>query len=56
MEPPRRRRDALGLSSNKLVTITVDTLGTSVYIYNPNYTTTAAAYPKVLPSTTANAC
>ncbi len=40
-----------GSANNKLVTITVDTTGTSVYIYNPNFTTTAMAYPKLLPST-----
>lgn len=36
--------------SNKLVTITVNTDGNKVYIYNPNVSTTAGAYPALLPS------
>ncbi|GAC1655083.1 MAG: hypothetical protein NVS4B8_30250 [Herpetosiphon sp.] len=42
---------AYGSATNKLVTITVETNGTNVYIYNPNFATTAEAYPKRLPST-----
>ncbi len=38
----------------KLVTIKTVTPGTDVFIYNPNPTTTTAAYPKLLPSTSAN--
>ncbi len=43
-----------GSMSVKLVTIKTVTPGTDVFIYNPNPTTTAAAYPKRLPSTSAN--
>ena len=43
-----------GSMSAKLVTIKTVTSGTDVFIYNPNPTTTAAAYPKLLPSTSAN--
>ncbi|GEM_PF-7039152 len=43
-----------GSASHKLVTFAVHTGGNAVYIYNPNFSTTAAAYPKLLPSTTAN--
>ena len=43
-----------GTLSNKLVSFTIDTGASAVYIYNPNATTTAAAYPKLLPSTTAD--
>jgi len=43
-----------GSMTNKLVTIKTVTRGTDVFIYNPNATTTAAAYPKLLPSTSAN--
>jgi hypothetical protein len=39
-----------GSASNKLVSITIATGATAVYIYNPNYTTTSQAYPKLLPS------
>ncbi len=43
-----------GAASNKLVTISIATGGSSVYIYNPNFSTTTAAYPKLLPSTSAD--
>ena len=42
-----------GTPSNKLVTISVHTTGSTVYIYNPNQSTTTVAYPKALPSTRA---
>ena len=41
---------AFGSATNKLVTFTIHTGGSDVYIYNPNFSTTAAAYPKLLPS------
>ncbi|MDA8330721.1 MAG: hypothetical protein M0027_05850 [Candidatus Dormibacteraeota bacterium] len=40
-----------GAATNKLVTITVETGGSAVYIYDPNFSTTQQAYPKLLPST-----
>ena len=40
-----------GTAANKLVTITTNTTADSVYVYNANNTTTATAYPKLLPST-----
>ena len=45
-----------GSLTNKLVTITVNTSGDSVYVYNPNFSTNQnnQAYPKLLPSTAAN--
>jgi hypothetical protein len=44
-----------GSASNKLVTFTIDTGGNNVYIYNPNFNTTATAYPpKALPSSSSN--
>ncbi len=43
-----------GTASNKLVTISIATGGSQVYIYNPNFSTTTAAYPKLLPSTSAD--
>jgi len=43
-----------GSATDKLVTITVDTTGNTVYIYNPNFATTTQAYPKLLPSTSAD--
>ena len=45
-----------GNSTNKLVTISVNTGGDSVYVYNPNFSTNVnnQAYPKLLPSTSAN--
>ena len=43
-----------GSKVNKLVTISVNTGGDSVYVYNPNFSTSAQAYPKLLPSTAAN--
>ena len=39
-----------GNGGNKLVTITINTSGNKVYIYNPNFSDTADAY-KLLPST-----
>jgi hypothetical protein len=41
-----------GTATNKLVTFTIDTGASAVYIYNPNFNNTAQAYPKLLPSTT----
>ncbi|GAC1658256.1 MAG: hypothetical protein NVS9B1_17770 [Candidatus Dormibacteraceae bacterium] len=38
-----------GSAANKLVTVTVDTTGNKVYIYNPNFSDTFDAY-KLLPS------
>jgi hypothetical protein len=43
-----------GSAGNKLVTFTIDTGGTNVYVYNPNFSTTAQAYPKLLPSSSAD--
>lgn len=40
-----------GSPSSKLVTVTVHTGGSNVYIYNPNGSSTGTAYPKLLPST-----
>jgi hypothetical protein len=40
-----------GTAANKLVTITTNTTADSVYVYNANNSTTATAYPKLLPST-----
>lgn len=40
-----------GSGANKLVTITINTGGNKIYVYNPNFTTTAQAYPVLLPST-----
>ncbi|HLI43342.1 MAG TPA: hypothetical protein VKU92_02595 [Acidimicrobiales bacterium] len=40
-----------GTASDKLVTFTIDTGASAVYIYDPNLGTTAQAYPKLLPST-----
>ena len=40
-----------GTAQVKLVTITTNTTADKVYVYNANYTTTATAYPKLLPST-----
>lgn len=39
-----------GSAKNKLVTITIQTDGQKIYIYNPNFQTTAQAYPVLLPS------
>ena len=39
-----------GTAKNKLVTITTNTAADTVYVYNANNSTTAAAYPKLLPS------
>ncbi len=43
----------LGSKAAKLVTISTQTVGTDVFIYNPNPTDTAHAYPTHLPSTSA---
>ena len=40
-----------GTATNKLVSFTIDTGATAVYIYNPNFRTTTQAYPTLLPST-----
>ncbi|MHB1853036.1 MAG: hypothetical protein ACYCU6_12820, partial [Acidimicrobiales bacterium] len=40
-----------GTATHKLVSFTVDTGATAVYIYNPSSSTTAQAYAKLLPST-----
>lgn len=42
---------AYGSASNKRVTITINTSGDKVYVYNANVQDTARAYPKLLPST-----
>ena len=39
-----------GTAANKLVTITTNTTADKVYVYNANNSTTATAYPKLLPS------
>ncbi|MDA8262255.1 MAG: hypothetical protein M0Z47_05420 [Actinomycetota bacterium] len=39
-----------GTLNDKLVSFTIHTGATAVYIYNPNYSTTTEAYPKLLPS------
>jgi hypothetical protein len=41
---------SFGTAQNKLVTITTNTTADTVYVYNANNTTTASAYPKLLPS------
>jgi hypothetical protein len=43
-----------GTATDKLVTIAIATGGSAVYIYNPNFSTTSQAYPKLLPSTVSN--
>ncbi len=43
-----------GTATNKLVTFTIHTGASAVYIYNPNFSTTTQAYPKLLPSTTSD--
>jgi hypothetical protein len=45
---------SFGTAANKLVTFTIHTGASDVYIYNPNATTTAQAYPKLLPSSASN--
>ncbi len=45
---------AYGTATNKLVTITINTNGNKVYVYNANFQDTARAYPKLLPSTSTN--
>lgn len=39
-----------GTAADKLVTVNVKTDGGKVYIYNPNFSDTAQAYPTLLPS------
>jgi hypothetical protein len=39
-----------GSAINKLVSITINTSGNKIYIYNPNFSGTASAYPTLLPS------
>lgn len=43
-----------GSATHKLVTFTIHTGGSAVYIYDPNFSITAKAYPKLLPSTSGN--
>jgi len=43
-----------GTATNKLVTFTIDTGVSAVYVYNPDFHTTEQAYPKLLPSTTSS--
>lgn len=43
-----------GTATHKLVSFTVRTGASSVYIYNPNATTAGQAYPKLLPSTSSH--
>jgi len=45
---------AYGSATNKLVTISIQTDGNKVYIYNANFQDTTNAYPKLFPSTSAN--
>lgn len=42
---------AYGSAANKLVTISINTGGNKVYVYNANFQDTVHAYPKLLPST-----
>jgi hypothetical protein len=39
-----------GTAADKLVTISINTGGSKIYIYNPNFSDTAEAYPTLLPS------
>jgi hypothetical protein len=39
-----------GTATDKLVTISINTGGSKIYIYNPNFSDTADAYPMLLPS------
>ena len=48
--PNSEGNTTFGTAQNKLVTITTNTAANTVYVYNANNTTTAAAYPKLLPS------
>ena len=48
--PNREGNTTFGTAKNKLVTITTNTAADTVYVYNANNTTTASAYPKLLPS------
>ena len=49
---PQTSKVNFGTVTNKLVSVTIHTGASAVYIYNPNFTSTAQAYPKLLPSTT----
>ena len=49
--PNAHGNTTFGTATNKLVTITTNTTADSVYVYNANNSTTATAYPKLLPST-----
>ena len=48
--PNSEGNTTFGTAQNKLVTITTNTAANTVYVYNANNTTTAAAYPKLLPN------
>jgi len=48
--PNNEGNTTFGTAKNKLVTITTNTAADTVYVYNANNSTTAAAYPKLLPS------
>ncbi|GAC1396028.1 MAG: hypothetical protein NVSMB65_15150 [Chloroflexota bacterium] len=45
---------AYGSAAHKLVTISIETGGDKVYVYNANFGDTARAYPKLLPSVSGN--
>jgi len=45
---------AYGTATQKLVTISIHTGGSKVYVYNATFQDTARAYPKLLPSTSSN--
>ena len=48
--PNSEGNTTFGTAENKLVTITTNTAADTVYVYNANNSTTASAYPKLLPS------
>jgi hypothetical protein len=48
--PNAEGNTTFGTAKNKLVTITTNTAADTVYVYNANNSTTASAYPKLLPS------
>ena len=48
--PNREGNTNFGTAMNKLVTITTNTAADTVHVYNANNSTTASAYPKLLPS------
>jgi len=52
--PNSHGNTSLGTMADKRVTISTQTAGTKVFIYNPNPSDTAHAYPKLLPSTSMN--